>query len=142
MIFYCHTLHILIKALVFLFLSLKVSWYFPVFFSALQTIWQRWGWEGEGWGGGIVFASGREMKIFSTVFRDFGKNMVRKRYFKPQMVPVNTEKKNKKKNTKKPKKPREIGIWTSFKKVLFWFQHFSGKQTLTYFYNSLILETW
>ena len=26
--------------------------------------------------GGVVFASGREMSILSTIFRDFGKNMV------------------------------------------------------------------
>ena len=123
MIFYCHTLHILIKALVFLFLSLKVSWYFPVFFSALQTMWQRWGWEGEGWGGGIVFASGREMKIFSTVFRDFGKNMVRKRYFQPQMVPVNTEKK-KKKTQKNPKNPEKSGFGHLLKKFSFDFNTF------------------
>ena len=32
-------------------------------------------------GEGVVFAGGREIKIFSTAFRDFGKNMVRKRYF-------------------------------------------------------------
>ena len=32
-------------------------------------------------GGGVVFAGGREMKIFITVFRDFGKTMVGKRYF-------------------------------------------------------------
>ena len=31
-------------------------------------------------GRGVVFAGGREMTIFSTVFRDFGKNMVGKRY--------------------------------------------------------------
>ena len=30
---------------------------------------------------GVAFAGGQEMKIFSTVFRDFGKNMVGKRYF-------------------------------------------------------------
>ena len=30
---------------------------------------------------GVVFAGGREMKIFITVFRDFGKNIVGKRYF-------------------------------------------------------------
>ena len=34
-----------------------------------------------GGGEGVVFAGGREMKIFSTVFRDFGKDMVGKRYF-------------------------------------------------------------
>ena len=28
----------------------------------------------------VVFVGGREMKIFSTLFRDFGKNMVGKRY--------------------------------------------------------------
>ena len=39
------------------------------------------GGEGGGRGEGVVFAGGREMKIFSTVFRDFGKNMVGKRYF-------------------------------------------------------------
>ena len=33
----------------------------------------------EGWG--AVFAGGREMKIFSTAFRDFWKNMVWKRCF-------------------------------------------------------------
>ena len=31
--------------------------------------------------GGVVFAGGWEMKIFGTVFLDFGKNMVGKRYF-------------------------------------------------------------
>ena len=31
--------------------------------------------------GGVVFASGQEMKFFSTVFWDFGKNMFGKRYF-------------------------------------------------------------
>ena len=30
-------------------------------------------------GVGVIFAGGREMKIFSTVFRDFSKNMVGKR---------------------------------------------------------------
>ena len=34
-----------------------------------------------GGGGGVVFAGGREMKIFSTVFHDFGENMVGQRYF-------------------------------------------------------------
>ena len=32
-------------------------------------------------GGGVIFAGGREMKIFSMVPRDFAKNMVGKRYF-------------------------------------------------------------
>ena len=37
--------------------------------------------EGEGGeGGSLLFAGGRGMKIFSTVFRGFGKNMVGKRY--------------------------------------------------------------
>ena len=36
---------------------------------------------GGGERGGVVFAGGWEMKIFSTVFLDFGKNMVGKRYF-------------------------------------------------------------
>ena len=31
--------------------------------------------------GGVVFAGGREMKFFCTVFRDFGKNVVGKQYF-------------------------------------------------------------
>ena len=39
------------------------------------------GGRGGGGGEGVVFAGGREMKIFSTVFRDFGKDMVGKRYF-------------------------------------------------------------
>ena len=30
---------------------------------------------------GVVSAGGQEMRTFSTVFRDFGKNMVWKRYF-------------------------------------------------------------
>ena len=34
------------------------------------------------------------MKNFSTVFRDFGKNMVGKRYFQHYTVPVITEKNN------------------------------------------------
>ena len=32
-------------------------------------------------GGGVVFAGGREMNIFSTVFQDFVKDMVGKQYF-------------------------------------------------------------
>ena len=39
----------------------------------------------------VVFASGQEMKIFSTVFRELGK-----RYFQHQMVPVITRKNNEK----------------------------------------------
>ena len=44
----------------------------------------------------MVFAGGREIKIFSTVFRDFGKNMVGKRYFQHWTVPVITDKNNEK----------------------------------------------
>ena len=44
----------------------------------------------------VVFAGGREMKIFNTVFRDCGKNMVGKRYFQHYTVPVITGKDNKK----------------------------------------------
>ena len=44
--------------------------------------------------GGVVFAGGWEMKIFSKVLRDFGKTMVGKRYFSHQTVPVITEKNN------------------------------------------------
>lgn len=32
-------------------------------------------------GGGGVFASGWEVKVFSAVFQDFGENMVEKQYF-------------------------------------------------------------
>ena len=46
--------------------------------------------------GSVVFAGGQEMKIFSTVFRDFGKNMVGKRYFQHKTVPVITAKNNEK----------------------------------------------
>ena len=46
--------------------------------------------------GGVVFSGGRKMKIFSTVFRDFGKNMVGKRYFQHYTVPVITGKNNEK----------------------------------------------
>ena len=46
--------------------------------------------------GGVVFPGGREMKIFSTVFRDFGKNMVGKWYFQHKMVLVITAKNNEK----------------------------------------------
>ena len=46
--------------------------------------------------GGVVFAGGQEMKIFSTVFRDFGKRMVGKWYFQHETVPVITEKNNEK----------------------------------------------
>ena len=52
--------------------------------------------QGRGSYWGLVFAGGREMKTFSTVFRDFGKNMVGKRYFEHQTVPVNTGKNNEK----------------------------------------------
>ena len=31
--------------------------------------------------GGVVFSVGEEIKVFSSVFRGFGKNMVEKRYF-------------------------------------------------------------
>ena len=41
-------------------------------------------------GGGVVFAGEQEMKIFSTVFRDYGEKMVGKRYFPYQTVPVIT----------------------------------------------------
>ena len=34
-----------------------------------------------GGGGGGVFAGGWEVKVFSEVFQDFGKNMVEKQYF-------------------------------------------------------------
>ena len=44
----------------------------------------------------MVFAGGREIKIFSTVFRDFGKNMVGKRYLQHWTVPVITDKNNEK----------------------------------------------
>ena len=36
--------------------------------------------KGGGGRGGAVFAGGREMKLFSTVFQDFGKNIDGKRY--------------------------------------------------------------
>ena len=58
------------------------------------------------WGGGgegVVFAGGQEEKIFSTVFRDFGKDVkwdlkdiVGKRYFQHKTVPVIPRKNNKK----------------------------------------------
>ena len=46
--------------------------------------------------GGVVFAGGRQMKIFSTVFRDFGENVVGERYFQHWRVPKITGKINKK----------------------------------------------
>ena len=46
--------------------------------------------------GGAVFAGGRQMKIFSTVFRDVGKNVVGERYFQHWTVPEITGKINKK----------------------------------------------
>ena len=45
---------------------------------------------------GVVFAGGREIKIFSKVFPGFGKNMVGKRYFQHQKVSVITNKNNEK----------------------------------------------
>ena len=44
----------------------------------------------------LKFAGRQEMKIFSTVFQDFGENMVGKRYFQHKKVPVITEKNNEK----------------------------------------------
>ena len=49
---------------------------------------KKWG-GGGGGGGGVgggkggegVFAGGWEVKVFSEVFQDFGKNMVEKQYF-------------------------------------------------------------
>ena len=67
---------------------------------------------------GVVFAGGRKMKIFSTVFRDFGKNMVGKRYFQHYTVPVIIGKNNKKSGFEIIKK-RYFDIWTSFKKSSF-----------------------
>ena len=53
---------------------------FPEFCCILFTVGGGGGWGV--WGGrGVVFAGGREMKIFNTVFQDFGKNMVGKPYF-------------------------------------------------------------
>ena len=49
-----------------------------------------------GKGVSVVFADGREMKIFSMVFLDLRKNMVGKRYFQHYTVPVITEKNNEK----------------------------------------------
>ena len=46
------------------------------------------------------------MKIFSTIFRDFGKNMVGKRYFQHKTVPVIAEK-TKKQNKKNPNNNNE-----------------------------------
>ena len=108
---------------------------------------------------GVVFAGGRKMKIFSTVFRDFGKNMVGKRYFQHYTVPVIIGKNNKKSGFEIIKK-RYFDIWTSFKKSSFLiltlarflelFEDFSwsnkvskyyNKPTLTYFYTSFILMT-
>ena len=59
---------------------------FPEFCCILFTVGGGGGWGGGGGGGGgggrgVVFAGGREMKIFNTVFQDFGKNMVGKPYF-------------------------------------------------------------
>ena len=51
---------------------------------------------GGGGGGGVVFAVEQEMKIFSTIFRDFGKNMVVKRYLQHSALPVITGKNNEK----------------------------------------------
>ena len=61
----------------------------------LKNIWERLflgAWEE----GEVVFAVGREMKIFSTVSQDFGKNMVGKRDFQRWTVPVITGKNNEK----------------------------------------------
>ena len=44
----------------------------------------------------VVFAGGREIKNFSTVFRDLGKYMLGKRYFQHETVPVITRKNNEK----------------------------------------------
>ena len=49
-----------------------------------------------GKGVSVVFADGREIKIFSMVFLDLRKNMVGKRYFQHYTVPVITEKNNEK----------------------------------------------
>ena len=49
-----------------------------------------------GKGVSVVFADGREMKIFSMVFLDLRKNMVGKQYFQHYTVPVITEKNNEK----------------------------------------------
>ena len=49
--------------------------------SFRTTIFQIQGLICKAGGGRIVFSGGREIKIYSLVFRDFGKHMVEKRYF-------------------------------------------------------------
>ena len=110
-------------------------WCFPMKFvkflitPILKNIWERlflgaWG-EGE-----VVFAVGREMKIFSTVSQDFGKNMVGKRDFQRWTVPVITGKNNEKSEFEIIK--NGIAIFGHLlKKLIFCFYHLSG------FWNTL-----
>ena len=83
-----------------------------------------------GGGGGVVFAVGREMKIFSTVSQDFGKNMVGKRYFQRWTALVITGKNNEKSEFEIIK--NGIAIFGHLlKKLIFCFYHLSG------FWNTL-----
>ena len=109
--------------------------------------------------GDVAFASGREMKVFSPVFRDFGKNMVRKLYFQHQTVPVITGKNNEKLGFEIIKNSISIighlskkfsSLILTLVRFLEHFEEFSwinkisrcyNNQTLTYFYNSFILMT-
>ena len=73
-------------------LGSHLSWHWTVM-QNLNKPWTLWSqkWHEElgklswGWGwverGSVVFSSGWEINICSTVFRDLGKNMVGKRYF-------------------------------------------------------------
>ena len=70
--------------------------------------------------GDVVFVGRREMKIFSTVFWDFGQNMVGKRYFQHYTLPVITGKNNEKSGFEVI--TNGISIFEHFlKKIIFWF---------------------
>ena len=53
----------------------------PLFLLMLWSNARHFRGRGRRGGRSVVFSGGREIKIFSSVFRVFGKNMVEKRYF-------------------------------------------------------------
>ena len=74
-------------------------------------------------GGGGVFASGWEVKVFSAVFQDFGENMVEKQYFEQYTVLVIIGKNNEKSGLVIIKK-QYFNIWKIFVKKSFLFLTF------------------
>ena len=127
------------------------------FINKLMTAWKFWKQASIHCGGGgcdAVFAVEQEMKIFSTIFWDFGKNMVVKWYLQHSALPVITGKNNEKLGSEIMKTIfRYLNIF--WKNIFFAFNTCRVFRTLwrlkmlccnmqmsIYFYTLFILITW